>query len=161
MASDRDQFWEIIETVGVCMVTTKDGDVMRSRPMIPFIDKDARTIRFMTDDESAKVFELNTDTDIALSFADTDKMLFASVSGHGRVSRDQGQITEMWGPYAEVFFGSGPENADAAIMTIDPVQAEFWDNRTGKVAMAFEMARAYFSEDGPNLGENAKLNSVT
>lgn len=160
MTSDKYQLWEILEAVGERMVTTKDGDVMRSRPMVPLIDKDARTIRFMTDDESAKVFELNTDTDIALSFADTDKMLFASVSGHGRVSSDQGQISEMWGPYAEVFFGSGPENADVAIVTIDPVQAEFWNNRTGKVAMAFEMARAYFSEDGPNLGANAKLESV-
>ncbi|SFS11210.1 pyridoxamine 5'-phosphate oxidase family protein [Yoonia litorea] len=160
MADDKQHFWDIIAKIGVCMVTTKDGDVIRSRPMAPYIDTEARTIQFMTDSDSAKVFELDADEDIALSFADTGKMLFASVSGYGEVSRDQALIAELWGPYAEVFFGNDPEKADVAIVKVTPVQAEFWDNQKGYISLALEMGRAYFSEGGPNLGDNAKLSDV-
>ena len=161
MTHDKDQFWDIIEEVSVCMVTTNDGDIMRSRPMAPYIDKDARTIQFMTDGNSAKVFELNADQDIALSFANPDKMLFASVSGRGVVSRDRALIRDLWGPYAEVFFGGNSADADVAVIKVKPTQAEFWDNRKGRVAMAAELTKAYFTDEGPNLGENAKLSSVT
>ncbi len=161
MTNDKQQFWDIISEVSICMVTTRDGGVMRSRPMAPYVDKDARTIQFMTDGSSAKVFELNVDQDIALSFSNPDKMLFASVSGCGVVSHDRALIKDLWGPYADVFFGGSAENADVAVVKIEPTQAEFWDNEKGKVAIAAELTRAYFTDSGPNLGENAKLDTVT
>ncbi|WP_299967941.1 pyridoxamine 5'-phosphate oxidase family protein [uncultured Roseobacter sp.] len=161
MTTDKEQFWDIIAELSVCMVTTRDGGVMRSRPMAPYIDKGARTIQFMTDGDSAKVFELDANQDIALSFSNPGKMLFASVSGRGVVSRDRALIKELWGSYADVFFGGNPEEADVAIVKIEPTQAEFWDNRGGKIAMAAELTRAYFTDHGPNLGENVKLDTVT
>lgn len=157
MTDQTERFWDILEGMSVCMVTTQDGDVMRSRPMAPYISKLDRTIAFITDGDSAKIYELRADQDISLSFADTDKMLFASVSGKGRISRDRDRIREMWGPYCEVFFGDDPDTADVAIITVEATQAEYWDNDKGRLAMAVEMTRAYFSDDGPNLGENAKL----
>lgn len=160
MTSEKDKFWDIIADVSVCMVTTKDGDVIRSRPMAPYIDKEARTIQFMTEGDSAKIFELNVDQDIALSFADPDKMLYASVSGTGVVSRDKRLIQSLWGAYSEVFFGGSPETADVAIIKVKPKQAEYWDNSKGKIAIAAELTRAYFSDDGPNLGDNEKLSDV-
>ena len=65
MTNDKEQFWDIISELSVCMVTTRDKGVMRSRPMAPYVDKNARTIQFMTDGNSAKVFELDVDQDIA------------------------------------------------------------------------------------------------
>ena len=158
MTDQTERFWDILEGMQVCMVTTQDGGVMRSRPMAPYISRLERTIRFVTDNDSAKICELQQDRDIALSFADTDRMLFASVSGTASVSRDRARIREMWGPYCEVFFGSDPDTADVAIIDVAATQAEYWDNDKGKLALAFEMTRAYFLDDGPNLGENAKLN---
>ncbi len=52
----------------------------------------ARTVHFLTDGDSAKAYELNADNDIALSFADTSAMVFASVSGKGTVSWDRDLI---------------------------------------------------------------------
>ena len=158
MTDEHSRFWEIIAGSKACMVTTEDGGIMRSRPMAPFVDPDARTIHFVTDSGSAKIYELNADNDIALSFADTDAMLFASVSGKGVVSRDRDLIRKLWGPYCDVFFEGGPEDADVVVIKVTPSQAEYWDNDKGKISMAVEMTRAYFSDNGPNLGENAKLN---
>ena len=84
-------------------------------------------------------------------------MLFASVSGKGKLIRNRAMIHKMWGPYCEVFFGSDPATADVVVIEVTPTQAEYWDNDKGKANMAVELARAYFSDDGPNLGANAKL----
>lgn len=157
MKNEHSRFWEILGGMRVCMVTTEDGGILRSRPMAPFVDEKTLTIQFVTDNGSAKLYELAADNDIALSFADTGKMVFASVSGKASVSRDRKLIRDLWGPYCDVFFDGGAENADVAVITIDPSQAEYWDNDKNKVAMAVEMTRAYFSDGGPNLGANAKL----
>jgi len=157
MTNQHTRFWDILDDMTVCMVTTEDGGVLRSRPMAPFIDTQNRSIQFVTDSDSAKIYELNQDADIALSFVDSEKMLFASVSGKGIVSRDRDLIRKLWGPYCDVFFDGGAENADVAVITVHPSQAEYWDNDKGKIAMAVEMTRAYFTDGGPDLGENAKL----
>jgi len=157
MTTDHNRFWEIIEGMTACMVTTTDGDVLRSRPMAPFIDTEKRTIHFVTDSDSAKIFEITQDQDIVLNFADQSKMVFASVSAKAMVNYDRDLIKRLWGPYCDVFFGGDAETADVAVIKAAPVQAEYWDNDKSKLAIAAEMTRAYFADDGPDLGENAKL----
>ncbi|EBA10589.1 pyridoxamine 5'-phosphate oxidase family protein [Roseobacter sp. CCS2] len=157
MTIDNKRFWEILKDTPICMVTTVDGNVLRSRPMAPYIDTNKKTIQFMTDGDSAKLFEIAENKEIGLSFADQKNMVFASVSATATVSRDKALINELWDAYAEVFFGNGPEGADVAIIKAEPTQAEFWDNSKGTLAIAAEMTRAFFSDDGPNLGDNEKL----
>lgn len=157
MSKESKRFWDMISAMQVSMVTTEDEGVMRSRPMAPFVDINTHSIRFVTDGHSAKVFEIKADRDIAVSFADTQKMIFASVSGRATISRERDLIRELWGPYCDVFFEGGPDDADVAVIEVHPVQAEFWDNDKGKVSAAVEMTRAYFDSAGPDLGENAKL----
>ena len=158
MTTTHNRFWEILGNMQACMVTTQDAGTLRARPMAPFINADNHTIHFITDSSSAKIYELDADDDIALSFADTDKMLFASVSGRAIVSRDRQLIRRLWGPYCDIFFEGGPDHADVAVIQVHPTQAEYWDNDKGKVATAVELTKAYFSDSGPDLGENAKLN---
>lgn len=157
MTTDTERFWEIVKDTSICMVTTRDGDVLRSRPMAAYINTQDKTIQFMTDGDSAKLFEIGQNKEMALSFANQENMVFASVSAIGTVSRDKALIAELWGPYAKVFFGAGPEDADVAIIKATPTQAEFWDNSKGTIAIAAELTRAFFSDDGPDLGENTKL----
>ncbi|MCL3881183.1 pyridoxamine 5'-phosphate oxidase family protein [Marivita sp. GX14005] len=158
MTDKHDRFWEILDDMRVCMITTEDDGLLRSRPMAPHIDKDARTISFITDRDSAKVHELRSDRELNLSFADNKDMVFASVSGKGFVNYDKEKLREMWGPYAEAFFGDDPDKADAAIITVQPSQAEYWDSDKGKIASAIELTKSYFGDEKPDLGENKKLN---
>ena len=160
MSKEQDRLWDMIERPTACMVTTIDNGLLRSRPMAPYIDKQARTIRFVTDRTSPKVEELHHNRPLVLNFVNEDKMQYVSISGRGEVSADRELIKGMWGPYCDVFFGGDAETADVAVITVKPEQAEFWDNDKGSVAMAFSLARAYFSDDGPDLGDNEKLQMV-
>ncbi|SOE18998.1 general stress protein 26 [Hoeflea halophila] len=152
---EHERFWEIIAGMRACMVTTSDGGLIRARPMAPFVDKDARVIQFVTDDDSAKIDEMLLDRELCLSFADTKAMLFASVSGRAEISEDKRLIDKLWGPYCEAFFPDGPDSV--SVITVNASRAEYWDNDKGVLKMAYEVTKAYFTDEGPNLGENAKL----
>ncbi|MEM9734493.1 MAG: pyridoxamine 5'-phosphate oxidase family protein [Pseudomonadota bacterium] len=152
-----EDFWELVESVSICMVSTVDGDVIRSRPMAPYIDREAGLIRFMTDRTSAKVEELNEEHMMALSFADQSSMKFASLSGVATVTTDRGLVDDMWGPYAETFFPGDKDTADVAIITVRPVQGEYWDNDTSIFKMGWEVTKAYLTDDTPDLGPNGKV----
>ncbi len=155
MTNEHDQFWDIIAGIPACMVTTEDGDYLRARPMAPFIDKDARTIQFVTDDDSAKIEEMLLNRTLCLSFADTKAMQFASVSGRAKISEDKTLINKLWGPYCDVFFPGGPDSV--TVITVGASRAEYWDNDKNKLLLAYEVTKAYFSDNGPDLGENEKL----
>lgn len=155
MTQEHDQFWDIIADIPACMVTTKDGALIRARPMAPFIDKEARAIQFVTDDDSAKVDEMLADRELCLSFADTKGMRFASVSGRAAITEDRTLIDKLWGPYCDVFFPGGPESV--VVVTVNASRAEYWDNDKGSLHMALEVTKAYFGDHGPDLGDNAKL----
>lgn len=155
MTQEHDHFWDIIADIPVCMVTTYDDGYIRARPMAPFIDKDARLIQFVTDDGSEKIEELLLNSDLCLSFSDTKLKRFASVSGRARLSEDKALIKKLWGPYCEVFFPGGPESV--SVITVDATRAEYWDDDKGNLRMAYEVTKAYFTDQGPDLGDNAKL----
>lgn len=155
LTQEHDHFWDMIADMPACMVTTIDGEQLRARPMAPFIDKDARTIQFVTDDDSAKIEELLKAGQLCLSFADTNKMQFASVSGRGEVSTSKELIDKLWGPYAEAFFPGG--QSSVAVITLQPSMAEYWDNDKSSLSTAYQVTKAYFGDSGPELGENVKL----
>lgn len=123
--------------------------------MAPFVDKDARAIRFPTKGSSTKIDELMMDREIGLSFPDANGMRCASVSGRASVSEGDTMIKELWGPNYEVFFSDGPDSV--SVITVKPSLAEYWDNSKGKLAMAVELTKANFSDQGSELGGNAEL----
>ncbi|EFL90491.1 pyridoxamine 5'-phosphate oxidase family protein [Ahrensia sp. R2A130] len=151
------KFWNLIEPMTACMVTTEDGDVLRSRPMAPYVKADEGLIHFITDRKSHKVEELHHDRDIALSFVDSSSMIYVSVSGHAEVSTDQALIERLWDAAAIAWFGDDPKKADVAIITVKPDQAEFWDNDVNIAKAGFEVAKGYFTDEAPDMGENEKL----
>lgn len=155
MSEQHDRFWEIIADMRSCMLVTTDESVLRARPLAPLIDKNTKTIQFVTDDDSAKIDELLKSHSLCLTFTDSDKMVYASVSGQGTITADRALIDKLWGPYCEVFFPGGRDSV--AVITVHASQAEYWDNDKGKLSMVFEMTKAYFRDEGPDLGENAKL----
>jgi len=58
--------WDIIEKVGVCMLTTQFSGGLRARPIEARADRDAGLIFFVTDVHSAKDDEINAAPDVGL-----------------------------------------------------------------------------------------------
>ena len=71
------------------MLTTHDGERLRSRPMAAFVRREEDAVYFLTDAQHHKDEEIHDNPNVGLAFADGQK--FVSVTGHATVSRDTGQ----------------------------------------------------------------------
>ncbi len=126
MESRRRDLWELVRSIPVCMLTTRDGDMLRSRPMATVIDEDKQEFLFLTRASSHKAREIEKGTDVNLSFALPDRDLFISVSGEGRVTKDADTARQLWNPYIATYLPHGPEGDDVAVLRVAPKQAECW-----------------------------------
>jgi general stress protein 26 len=149
--------WEIIEQVGVCMLTTQFGGGLRARPLEARPKRDAGVIFFVTDIHSAKEDEIEAAPDIGLVFIDPSDKAYLSITGRARVVRDADAIKAAWRKTDEVWWPDGPTSPDVCLLQIEPVTAELWDGPASSVVSAFEFAKAKLTGAEPNLGENRKV----
>jgi general stress protein 26 len=63
-----DRVWDIIERVGVCMLTTRSAAGLRARPLEARPDRNDAVIWFVTDRRSAKEHEIEHDGAIGPRF---------------------------------------------------------------------------------------------
>ena len=154
--SAPEKFWEMIEDFKNCMLTTRDGGKLRSRPMAPRVSKDRSQILFITDRTSHKVDEIETDPQVAATFSKQDE--WVSVSGRARISSDRALIDEIWDAAAEAWMPQGKDGPNVAVFVIDPDQAEIWDVKANKVTQAWEFTKALVGgKERPDTTENRKI----
>ena len=82
-----DRVWDIIEEVGVCMLTTQFAGGLRARPLEARPDRDAGLIYFVTDIHSAKEDEIEATPDVGLVFFDVNDNAYLSITGRACITR--------------------------------------------------------------------------
>ena len=159
--SDKQDLWDVVETLDFCMLTTHDtidGErLMRSRPMSCHPDRAANRLRFLTRRTDDKVEEVNDTHDVCVSFARPDDMTYVSVSGRATTTTNRALVRQLWDAGAEMWFQGDPETADVAVIEVEPVAAEYWTKDETVFTRAFEMAKGLVSDATPDIGENAKV----
>jgi len=152
-----DRVWDIIEKVGVCMLTTKFVGGLRARPLEARPDRNAGLIFFVTDVHSAKEEEIGATPDIGLVFFDSGDNAYLSITGRACVTRDAEKTKAAWRKTDEVWWPGGPDDTDVCLLRVEPLTAELWDGPASPVVTAFEFAKAKLTGAEPNLGENRKV----
>ena len=100
--------WDLIEKVGVCMLTTQFTGGLRARPIEARVDRDAGHIVFVTDMHSAKHDEIDTAPNVGLVFIDPKDKAYLSITGRARVIRDVAKTEMVWRKTDEVWWPGGP-----------------------------------------------------
>ena len=152
-----DRVWDIIETVGVCMLTTQFGGGLRARPLEARPDRDAGAIFFVTDIHSPKEDEIEAAPDVGLVFINSSSNVYLSITGRASVVRDAERTKVVWRRTDEVWWPGGPDDPDVCLLRVEPVTAELWDGPASSAVVAFEFAKARLTGQQPNLGENRKV----
>jgi general stress protein 26 len=155
--ADIDRVWDIIEKVGVCMLTTQFAGGLRARPLEARPDREAGLIFFVTDIHSAKENEIEAMPDVGLAFIDSSDNAYLSITGRARVIRDAEKTKAAWRKTDEVWWPGGPSDPDVCLLRIEPFTAELWDGPASAVVTAFEFAKARLTGEEPKLGENRKV----
>jgi general stress protein 26 len=100
--------WDIIEKVGVCMLTTQFAGGLRARPIETRPDRDADLIFFVTDVHSAKEDEIEGTPDVGLVIFDPKDKAYLSITGRARVMRDATKMKAVWRKTDDVWWPGGP-----------------------------------------------------
>jgi len=150
------RIWDIVEKVGVCMLTTYSSEGLRARPVEPRLERGFGLIWVVTDLRSGKEHEIETDRDVGLTFVDTSQKAYLSITARAEVWRDHAKAAEIWRSGDNLWW-KGPDDPNVCVLRIRPLTAELWDGPASSAVAAFELVKARLTGAPPNLGENRKV----
>jgi general stress protein 26 len=151
-----DRVWDIIERVGVAMLTTHSADGFRARPVEPRLERAAGLIWIVTDLRSGKEHEIEADHDVGLVWVDTKERAYLSITARAEVLPDHAKAAEVW-RFTDNLWWKGPDDPNACVLRVTPRTAELWDGPASQAVAASEFVKARLTGEKPNLGENRKV----
>jgi general stress protein 26 len=154
--SHLDRVWDIIERVGVCMLTTRSEGGLRARPVEARPDRAAGLIWFIIDLRSGKEREIDAEHDVGLVFIDADAKAYLSITARGEPGRDVAKAAEIW-KATDGMWWKGPDDPNVCVLRVTPLTAELWDGPASKAVAVFEFVKSKLTGAKPNLGENRKV----
>jgi general stress protein 26 len=155
-STSTDRVWDIIEKVGIAMLTTSFPGGMRARPVEARPERDAGLIWFVTDLRSGKEHEIEAEHDVGLVFIDAKAKAYLSITARAEVRRDHGKAAEIW-KRSDNMWWKGPDDPNVCVLRVRPLTAELWDGPASAAMAAFEFVKARITGKKPNLGENRKV----
>lgn len=153
-SDDLKKLRELLGKFSTAMMVTRTGDdLLKARPMALAQVDDAGTVWFITGHDSAKLHEVEHDNRVHLVFQN-EHTLYLSVSGVGRVVQDPGKVAEVWQEPFKVWFPHGKDDANIALMAVEPHDAEYWDSQGwNRISYLFRVAKAYATGEPPKVEE--------
>lgn len=152
-----EKLWSLVRDIHTCMMTTQDGEVLRSRPMAGHASANEGELWFFTKASSHKTDEIEDQHQVNLAFANPDKQEFVSISGRAGLVRDRQKIDELWNGYVSAWFPNGKDDPDVALIRVDVEEAEYWDGPASRMVQLWRLAAAKARSREPDMGENVKL----
>lgn len=155
--SSIEKIRELTEGIDFCMLTTVDGDHLRSRPMSTQQFEFDGDLWFFTDDNTHKIDEIERDNRVCVAYSKPDDNVYLSVSGRAEVVKDRTKIEELWSPILKAWFPEGIDDPSLCLLKIPVEQAEYWDAPSSKIVQLFGMVKAIATGQEADYGENKKI----
>lgn len=146
-----------IKDIKTAMLVTADEDGnLRSRPM-QTLQIEGSDLLFLTGYASGKTYEIKSDSQVNVSFADESNKVYVSVSGIATVSKDQQKIDELWNEAFKAWFPEGKEDPNVAVLRVKVTGAEYWDTPTSPVVHVIGYAKAVLTGQPYKPGDHEKI----
>ena len=158
---DLSKLLDKIKDVRIAMLTTQDNDgSLRSRPMYTQEPDGSSALVFLTDKDSAKVYEVKKDSHVNLSYGHPDDNIYVSVSGRANAYRDQAEIDKLWSEPLRAWFPKGKDDESIYILKVEIEKGEYWDTPSSMITQAYAYVRALATGErstSDDVNEHAKV----
>ena len=146
---------KIIKGVKFAMVTTQNAEGhLHSRPLTTQEADFSGDIWFIGSKDSGSVADIKAHERVNVSYSDTDKGTYVSVSGAATLPEDRAKLEELWSDFYKAYFPQGIDDPNIQLIKVEASGAEFWEGN-GKVRSLFQMARAAVTGKTPgDMGKN-------
>ena len=160
--------YDLIEGIEIAMFTTRRPDgQMVSRPMATQTQAEGTDLWFVTDIESNKLDELESDPNVNLSYYKDRTREWVSVSGTATISQDRPAIRELYQKDWKAWFGDqggdrdgGPEDPRLALILVDVQSVVYLKVDKPAPAVLFEVAKGMLTGTPPNVGAERRLSGA-
>ena len=161
---DLQKLLDKIKDINIAMLTTtaEEDQSLRSRPMATQKPEADGSLLFLTDKESAKVYEVKKDSHVNLAYSAPSDDTYVSVSGRANAYRDQNKINELWSEDMKAWFPNGKEDPNIMILKVDIEKGEYWDSPSGLLTRAYAYVRAVVTGDkstADDVNQHAKVDA--
>jgi general stress protein 26 len=154
-----ERVWELVEKIGVCMLTTQAADRLHARPVearADVTDKAAGLIYVVTDVRSHKADEIAARPAVVLTFVDQSENAYLSITGRAKILHDAAKTRELWRKTDELWW-SGYDDPNVCLLQVEAMTAELWDGPASNAVFVWEFLKAKVSGAEPALGQNRKV----
>lgn len=143
--------------VGMMATRHEDGS-MHSRPMGTHHAEFDGVLWYLTELDSEKVTDTETDPDVMIAYADPDSQTYISVSGRASIVRDRAMIEELWSEPARTWFPRGKDDPNLAAIRVDVQHAEYWDAPSATMVYAYGYMKSLATGERPHdVGKTASV----
>ncbi len=155
------KLWDLIKDIKFGMFTHRHSEGgLHSHPLTTqnkSIDEDA-TIWFFVSRTSDIARHVATDGNVNITYADTGKDSYVSITGEAKLSEDKATTERLWSKMAEAWFPGGVNDPNLQLLQVRIKDAEYWDSKDSKMVQFFKMATAAVTGKPPkNMSEHKEL----
>jgi len=160
-----DDLYTLIDGIEVAMFTTRrpDGQLV-SRPMQVQERSAGTDLWFMSNVDSHKLDELETDPHVNLGFYNNRTREWVSLAGTAIISRDKRMIHEVYKPDWKIWLGDeggerngGPDDPRIALILVEAHSVTYSKQDRPAPFVLFEMAKARVTGSPPKVSDLRKL----
>lgn len=160
-----DELYDLVKSIKTAMFTTRrpDGRLV-SRPMATQELDAVADLWFVTDIDSNKLDELESDPHVNLGYMDNDSWEWVSVSGTARISTDRAQIRRLYKPDWKAWFGKidevrdgGPDDPRLALILVDAETVIYLKQDKPKPVVLFEVVKGMITGNRPDTAEPRRV----
>ncbi len=125
---------ELITGIDFAMLASVDSnDQIHTRPMATQAATDDGFLWFFSAQHSSKIDEIRNHPQVNVSYADSAKLRFVSVTGNCELVRNRTIAAEFWRPEYKRWFPRGVEDPDLILLKVTINSAEYWDVDAGRM----------------------------
>jgi general stress protein 26 len=151
----KDKVLELLKDAHIAMMATRsEGGAMHARPMGTNHAEFDGDLWFLTELSSEKVDEIEAHPEVLLTYADTGKQNYVSLSGTGQVIRDRATIEKHWFEPARAWFPKGKDDPNLGVIKVTVDLAEYWDSPSSTALYVYGYLKAAATGKPPKGGEH-------
>ena len=155
-----EELYELIDEMPIAMMTTRRPDAMLvSRPMDTQQRDAVSDLWFVTDIETEKVDELESDPHVCLAYYNDRNKQWVSVSGTVTITQDREQIRRLHKPDWNAWFpdeggnrDGGPEDPRLALILVDAHTVTYMKAKHSKPVTLFKVGLGIATGTQPDVG---------
>lgn len=148
----------LAEEADIChFVTALSKIPLSTRPMSTQKVDENGCIWFMSDKNSSKNKEIQTDKHVQLFYSNQSSSEYLSVLGNAEIVFDKKLIGEMWTAIAKAWFTGGKDDPNISLIKVTPLEGYYWDTKNNKMISLIKIAASVITGKSNDGGIEGKL----